>query len=482
MLKSGFLPIYTLRVFFLLFTSSLFSQQVPEVAGVWAGKAAINSNVSLTVAFEIFGGDGQPFTGLMHSIDQKAFDIPVSEVVVSGSNVRFLIPSIKAEFSGEVSGDTLAGSIVQAKNKPWPVTLARYSKLPFEKPGRPQEPSRPLPYYEENVKYNNEAAGVTIAGTFTRPEADGRYPAVILISGSGPNDRDESIFGHKIFLVLSDQLTRAGYAILRVDDRGVGESTGNFSTATVADLATDVVAGAEYLMTRPDVDSKMIGLIGHSLGGAIAPIAASMSKNIAFVVMMAGAAKPLYQIIYDQSEAIYSKMGIRREAIDVNRRVLEALFETIISEKDSAAAMNIIRKKFAELDSEVAQLSETERKQMDLSYPLNPRDAEYYYKPARRFDFFYSPADYLKKMKCPVLAMIGSNDIQVPPDNLPLIEKNLRKAGNRRFEVVELPGLNHLFQKCNTCTVEEYSKIEETLSPEFLKVLADWLGKTTGKK
>ncbi len=462
-------------------SSALFSQQGSEVAGIWAGRAVINANISLNVAFEIFGGDGQAFSGLRHCVDQKAFGIPVKEVIVKDNSVRFLIPNIKAEFSGEIKGDSIAGAIVQGKNKPWPVTLARFSKLPFDKPGRPQEPSRPLPYFEEKITYENRSAGVTLAGTFTRPTAEGKYPAVILISGSGPNDRDESIFGHKIFLVLSDQLTRAGFAVLRVDDRGVGESIGNFPSAKVTDLASDVIAGVEYLKTRPDVNRKKIGLPGHSPGGEIAPVATSMSKDVAFVIMMAGAGKPLYQVIYEQCDAIFTSMGIRKEAIELNRKVLGAMYETIISEKDSAAAMNIIRNKFRELDDAVAQLTETERKQMELSSPLDQNDASYYFKPTKRFDFFYDPAEYLGRVKCPVLALIGSNDIQVLPFNLAVIEENLKKAWNRHYRVMEMEGMNHLFQKCTLCTVEEYSKIEETISPEFIAVITDWLKQVTAR-
>ena len=190
MLKSKLLCAFAVTVILASFTSDLFSQKGSEVAGIWAGKATINADISLTVVFEIFGGDGQSLSGLMHSVDQKAFDIPVKEVIAGNDTVKFLIPSIKAEFTGEIKGDSIKGSLVQGKNKPWPVTLARYSSLPFARPGRPQEPSRPLPYYEEFITYDNESAGVTIAGTFTRPAAEGKYPAVILISGSGPNDRD----------------------------------------------------------------------------------------------------------------------------------------------------------------------------------------------------------------------------------------------------------------------------------------------------
>ncbi|HSO76990.1 MAG TPA: alpha/beta fold hydrolase [Bacteroidales bacterium] len=475
------LHLLLVTIMMLLPASLSFSQSTATVQGIWVGVAEINADVKLTVAFEIFGGEGQPATGFMHSIEQKAFNIPVKEVIVIEDTVRFVVPAIKAEFAGIVLGETIIGDITQGMNKPWPVTLTRSDRLPVDKPGRPQEPVRPLPYYEEAVKYNNEGAGVTLAGIFTRPSAEGKYPAVILISGSGPNDRDESIFGHKIFLVLADQLTRSGFAVLRVDDRGVGESTGDFPSATVTDLASDVVAGAAFLMSRPDVDSKKIGLIGHSLGGDIAPIAASKSKDIAYIVLMAGAAKPLYQVIYEQCDAIFATMGIRQEAIDINRKVLETLFETIKTEKDSAVAKKIIREKFLELDKEVAGLSEDERRQIQLSYPLNPGDADYYYRPAKRFDFFYDPAEYLRKVKCPVLALIGSKDIQVLPSHLVLIEDNLRKAKNKNFEVMELEGLNHLFQTCQSCTVEEYSLIPETLSPVFITVITDWLRKTTNQ-
>lgn len=454
--------------------------KTPSVNGIWVGSVGLGHSSKITIAFELNTENSVNISGYFDVIEQRLFNMEVKRSYRSGDSLHIAVPSLRVTFRGVVTDSTLTGLFTQGSLKPWNIILYKCDSLPVAKPRRTQEPLRPLPYYEEDVYIENPGAGVTLAGTFTRPSAGGLYPAVILIPGSGPNDRDADVFGHKVQFVLSDLLTRAGYAVLRTDDRGVAESTGRFSTATVKDLASDVIACVDYLKKRPEVDSAHIGLIGHSLGGAIAPIAASEDDDIAFIVILAGPAEPLYKIIYEQDEAIFSAKGLGSDAISVNRAMEEAVFETIVSERDSSLAMPIIRRKFKELDKRVAQLSDIERRELKLSYPLNAAVTITYFKPVNQFDYFYDPAFFLQKVKCPVLAMNGSKDIQVLPHHLYMIEKILKDSGNKNVTAKEMPGLNHLFQKCNECTLDEYGKIEETVNPGFIEELTDWLDSATG--
>jgi len=241
----------------LLNANYLHSQNNESIKGIWVGDMIINENVKLQMAFEITQMPDNSFSAVMHSLDQSVFDIRVEEIDLEKSELSMRIKSLSSVFNGIIiSPDSIRGSITQGKNNPWQLALKKVDELPVAKPNRPQEPEKPYPYYTEDVTFQNESADVTIAGTFTRPKEMGQYPVVLLISGSGPNERDARIFGHKVFLVWADILTRAGIAVLRVDDRGVYESTGKFSTADNRDLADDVVAGVKYLKTRNDVNPK----------------------------------------------------------------------------------------------------------------------------------------------------------------------------------------------------------------------------------
>lgn len=327
------------------------------------------------------------------------------------------------------------------------------------------------------ITYQNELADVTIAGTFTRPKDEGQYPAVILISGSGPNERNSEIFGHKVFLVWADLLTRAGIAVLRVDDRGVYESTGNFHAADNRDLADDVVAGVHYLKNRKDIEKNKIGLIGLSLGADIAPIASVKSKDVSFVVLMAGAANSLYESILEQCKAIYPIKGVSEYGVDLNHRINVAGFEVIRSESNDSIARLKIAEKMASFNSEVKTLNEHDAKTLGLSAPLNPELFYQWISPSKRFDLFYSPYDYLNKLKCPVLALNGDKDLQVLPHNLKLIEKALKEAGNTNYTIKLWKNKNHLFQTCESCTVKEYGEIEETIAPEVMDYVIEWIKK-----
>jgi pimeloyl-ACP methyl ester carboxylesterase len=336
-----------------------------------------------------------------------------------------------------------------------------------ETPNHPQNPKPPFPYRSVEVSYQNTAAGVKLAGTLTLPPGTRRFPAAILITGSGPEDRDETILGHKPFWVISDYLSRRGIAVLRVDDRGVGGSTGDAMKATIPDQAGDVLSGVEYLKSRADIDARHIGVIGHSEGGIIGAVAASRSPSIRFVIMLAGTGVPGLQVLRLQEDMILRAAGAGEATIARNRAAADMMVEVIQSEPDNQAALARIRSRLEEMRNPMPDA--------DIQKQIAMVRA-----PETQSMLTYDPAEALRKLRVPVLALNGSKDVQVPPQqNLPAIAAALKAAGNADFTVKELPGLNHLFQSCNQCTVAEYASIEETFSPAALAIIGDWVARHT---
>jgi uncharacterized protein len=286
---------------------------------------------------------------------------------------------------------------------------------------------------------------------------------VVLITGSGPQNRDEELMGHKPFLVLADHLTRQGIAVLRYDDRGVGKSTGSFASATSEDFAGDAWAAWQKLSTRPDIDPKRIGLLGHSEGGLIAPMLAAAHPEIAFVVMLAGPGVTGEQIMLAQSAAIMKASGAPQAAIDANVSIQKQVF-AILREETSTARI-------------VERLGAIPVGTKEASAALVKQSSS----PWLRFFAFYDPAPALAKVRCPVLALGGALDLQVLPDqNLPAIESTLKQGGNTDVTVVRMPGLNHLFQSAKTGLPAEYAQIEETMAPAALETITTWIRKRVG--
>jgi pimeloyl-ACP methyl ester carboxylesterase len=285
---------------------------------------------------------------------------------------------------------------------------------------------------------------------------------VVLITGSGPQDRDESLLGHKPFLILSDYLTRHGIAVLRADDRGVGQSTGVFADATTADFATDTEAGVAFLKTRAEVNPHKIGLIGHSEGGVIAPMIAAHNKDVAFIVMMAGTGVPGDEVLVAQLEAISIANGQTAEKAAKDAERQREILKLVETEKDTAA-----------LEKEIKEKMPADAPEAQAGLQVTRLTSKWF-----RYFLTYDPATALRKVTCPVLAINGSLDKQVLPDqNLPVIRKALEEAGNKHFEIDELPGLNHLFQTAKTGSPAEYAQIEETMSPVALEKMANWIAK-----
>lgn len=350
---------------------------------------------------------------------------------------------------------------------------------------RPQDPKPPYPYDEQEVVYQNKKDGVQLAGTLTLPRsapsnAKGPFPAVLLITGSGPQDRNETVFDHKPFLVLADHLTRLGIAVLRVDDRGVGKSTGKFSEATSEDFAADALAGVEYLKTRKEVAPRRIGLIGHSEGGLIAPLVAAASTDVAFIVMMAGPGLTGEQILYRQTVLVSKAAGMSDDLIAQNRAAQERVFAILKQEKDNVVAERRISEE-ADIFREVAakaraEATEEQKKTIDMVAAAIESQAKLVVSPWIRFFLTYDPRSALMKVRCPVLAINGEKDLQVPAkENLDAIRLALESGGNKDHTVLALPNLNHLFQTSRTGAISEYAQIEETISPAAMDTISKWI-------
>jgi len=340
---------------------------------------------------------------------------------------------------------------------------------------RPQEPKPPYPYNEEEVSFPNTHAGITLAGTLTYPTSGGPFAAAVLISGSGAQDRDENIFNHKPFKVIADHLSRNGIAVLRYDDRGKAGSKGDFASATTADFASDTRAAVAYLQTRKEVDGKKIGLIGHSEGGLIAPMVAGNSKDIAFIVLLAGPSLTGKGIILLQDSLISLANGVGIDKIRKDREVAKEMYAIVESESDTS----VLKEKLREfLRTASAELNDTTGKREQNEAAIE-RSVQVLTSPWFRFFLSYDPLPALKKARCPVLALNGEKDLQVPARvNLEGIKLAVTEGRNSQVTTTMMPGLNHLFQHATTGSPTEYARIEETFAPEALSTINDWIHST----
>ena len=334
-----------------------------------------------------------------------------------------------------------------------------------ERVPRPQEPKRPLPYIEEQVSFRNtNTADVTLAGTFTKPDKATAVPAVLLITGAGPQDRDETMAGHKPFLVLADYLTRKGIAVLRVDDRGTGASTGLFQAATTKDFASDAEAGVQYLLSRADVDKKHVGLIGHGEGAIVAAMVAARSpQQIAFVVLLNGTAVTGEKVLLAQTVRAQTAAGIPDEQINADYKIGSMLYEMV--QRGSSGA---------EMRSNLDQAPENYWPFLDPWRQQIPKLQA----PWLRFFLSYDPRVDLEKIQVPVLALFGEKDMHEDPgQNASAMKNAFSKGHNREAKVKTLPGLNYLFQKADTGLSREYASTSETVSPQVLESIQSWIAK-----
>ena len=455
------------------------AEEARSLEGIWMGTLSAMGQ-ELRVVFTVSAGEGGAYVATMASPDQGTEGIPVQEAVLDGATVRFSVPAVAGSYTGAFGDDgRIVGTWIQS-GLDIPLALERTAEAPVIV--RPQEPQAAVSLYRsEQVTYQNAGAGISFGGTLSMPNGDGPFPAVLLISGSGPQDRNETAFGHRPFLVLSDNLTKKGIAVLRVDDRGVGMSQGNLSQATSRDLADDVLAGVAFLKSRPEIDPSCIGLLGHSEGALIAPMVAAESQDVAFIVLLAPPGLPGEEVLFDQARRINEALGETPEAIERGRRIQEAVFEVLKTEVDGATAFEKLRTVFRE---SVAELPEAT--QAELAGSLDAfvdGQARQVLTPWFRFYLMYDPAPALAKVKCPVLAIFGGKDLQVSPEvNREPVEKALAEGGNTDHEVVTFDSVNHMLQTAETGLPMEYPKITETMSPEVMGFVDEWIVKRFGPK
>ncbi|MDR1357209.1 MAG: alpha/beta fold hydrolase [Tannerellaceae bacterium] len=439
-----------------------------EIAGDWNGVLKIQQ-VELRLVLHISRTDAG-YSATMDSPDQGATGIPVTSISFENPALKFSVDGLRLRYEGALNADgAIAGTFYQGSVS-LPLNLEKGSGK--EETRRPQEPARPFPYYEEDVRFDNVAAGIRLAGTLTLPQKEGRFPAVVLISGSGAQDRNEEVFNHKPFLVIADHLTRNGIAVLRFDDRGTASSSGTFKMSTTLDFSKDAEAAVAWLKTRKEVDPHKIGLVGHSEGAIIAPMLASRSGDIAFIVMLAGSGVRGDKLLLAQQELIGRASGMSEADIEENR-----IFH--------AKAFNIMIE--AETQEEVtARLSDYLRQLMGdasgagVDDNLVRNEVEKLADPWILYLLKHDPSADIEKVKCPVLALNGEKDLQVPPEmNLDAIRLALAKGNNNRATLRQLPGLNHLFQECTTGALTEYGRIEQTFSPAALDIMTQWIGEQT---
>ena len=460
--------------------------EVPPLADeIWAG--TLDAVVQkLPLRFRVGKGANGQEDIRMDSLAQKAGGFR-GERVVAGDGWTIKVPAVKGEFSGRLGADgKLVGSWRQGGAK-LPLELEKVAAdqaapAAAEK-RRPQTPMPPFPYDVREAAVRNAIDSVDLAGTLTLPRGAGPWPAVVLVSGSGPQDRDETIMDHKPFLVLADALTRAGIAVLRYDDRGVGASTGDSSQATSLDFSRDAEAAVDWLRQQPGIDPRRIGVVGHSEGGLIAAMLAARRADLAGIVMLAGTGVDGGRILVSQGELVLKSEGLGgADQLRRSRIMQEAMIDAVRGSATDADPGALATKAGARIRAELTE--EMSRADADATAQLDAAVADGLRRlsaPWFRFFIGHDPAADLARVRCPVLALVGEKDVQVDPAiNLPAIRQALATGGNADATVEELPGLNHLFQTCTTGAVSEYDRIEETIAPVGIATVRDWLVKRLG--
>lgn len=448
---------------------SALTSYAQDITGDWYGVLKVQG-MPLRLVFHVTKSvDG--FIATMDSPDQGAKDIPVSKTSFENNTVIFEITGAGVVYEGALKDKTVEGTFKQRGQE---LTLS-LSRDPIEKQvlKRPQEPAMPFPYISEDIEFKNVGANVSLAGTLTLPNSQGTFPVVILVSGSGPQNRNEEVYGHKPFLVLADHLTRNGIAVLRYDDRGIGKSTGDFKAATTADLAQDAESAIAYLKTRKEIDKSVIGMAGHSEGGLITSMIAANSEDLSFVVLLATPGLRGDKVLLQQQEFFAKASGVSEAEIQRNRGINAVAFEIVLNSKDQKKMENDLTNYLRDVLQNDKKIVLPAGMTMD-AYVAN--QLSQIASPWMHYFLRYDPVPALEKVKCPVLVLFGEKDLQVPPkENLVAVENALKTGGNTNVSLKTLSNLNHLFQNCNSGLPKEYGDIEETFSPAALDEISGWI-------
>jgi len=452
-----------------------------SITGVWSGVLAIGG-MEMMLVVHINQDDTGALCATADCPEHGMMGLPVDEILFNGDMLNFEIRGIHLTYQGVLNKDNAKFEGTVTKGKAVPFVLKR-GTLSKEHKKRPQEPTLPVPYREEEVCFENKAAEVMLSGTLTLPLKQKQAPAVVLIPCAGPVERDASLYGHKPFLVLADHLTRQGIAVLRFDKRGIGKSTGSFETATSIDFAADVLVGINYLKTRNDIAKKQIGLIGHGEGGYIASVAAAQSKDCAFAILMAGTGVNGERQIREQSAIKHKACSADMDIVAWGENMQAQLFGIVKREPDVIMAEKQLREYVAQ---HLNAISDAQKKAFETIFAMEYNEANLNMlvtvvnSPSFRHWLVSDPAAELKKVSVPVLALNGELDQWVPAKlNLAGIANALKTGGNGDYMTLELPNLNHHFQTCQPGMTEP-ANIEETLAPSVLKVISDWIKARTG--
>jgi uncharacterized protein len=439
--------------------------QVPQ--GEFLGTVQAGATV-LRVALHLSMSADGVLTGTVDSLDQGVTGMPARELRLADGVLRFGTGPAVYEGTVNPSATEINGQLTQS-GVSMPCVFRKVDKI--ESPRRPQQPQPPFPYNSEEVAVENQ--GIRLVGTLTWPKGEGPFPAAVLLNGSGPQDRDYTLFGHKPFLLMADYLTRRGFAVLRMDDRGVGKSTGNLAQSTLEDLASDAVVFVEALRARKEIDPKRIGLIGHSEGASVAPMAA-VKAGAAFVILLAGTGVSGAELLYEQGQAVLKAANAAPNVLERQSRVQHLLIGEVLAERDPAKLEERLRAGIAKFKSEITpeELALTPGFDRQMEGEMRRLLA-----PALQSFIRHDPRPYLNALRCPVLVLNGTLDTQVPyRQNLPAIVAALSEGGNEAFTIQSLPRLNHLLQTARTGAVSEYLQIEETMAPVALETIGRWLG------
>ncbi|TQM06514.1 alpha/beta hydrolase family protein [Pseudonocardia kunmingensis] len=434
---------------------------IETTAGEWAGRIGIPGS-PLDVGIRLTA-EGGGLRGAMNIPSQELAAVPLADVVLEGRNLSFRLPDVPgdAHFRGTFEADaaSIPGAFTQFEQS-FPLVLR-----PGPASGRPQDPRPPFPYAAEDVAYPGQ--GVDVAGTLTVPQGPGPHPAVLLATGSGAQNRDEELFGHRPFLLLADTLTRAGYAVLRADDRGVGGTGGDLHASTFDDLAGDLVGGVAYLRTRPEIDHARIGMLGHSEGGYVVPLAAQRT-DIAFAVLLAGPAAHGEEVLVEQSRLLMDSAGAPPAAVEEQVTFLRDLIR-LLRVEDYEGARAVSRQQLATQAAALPPEQQPSREEIEAQVAATIT-------PIYRSWVVHDPAPSLRALDVPVLSLFGGSDLQVPPAQNEAAMRGLL-AGNPDATVQTLPGLNHLMQPAVTGGLEEYATIGTTIDPKVLDLVKGWLAK-----
>jgi pimeloyl-ACP methyl ester carboxylesterase len=449
---------------------------------IWAGDLTAGGQ-KLVLQFRGYRGTDDRLQYYLDSVTQKAGGFMADKPVEFGNNLELSFQAIGATFTGQRYDDPplIKGKWIQGVGFDLQLKPVKDPIQPTA-PDRPQNPLPPFDYEIREVEFPADGGAIKLRGTLTLPGGDHPRPLAILISGSGPQDRDSSIFGHKPFWVLADHFTKNGIAVLRYDERGVGQSDGDFSQATTLDFAADVRAAFEFAQQIPAIDPQQIGLIGHSEGGIIAPIVAAENRSVAWIVLLAAPGVSGEEILLSQGQLLVAAEGGSEQDQRFQRNLQLTLFDLLrqldTRQSSDTASDDLITELVKEA---VARWQET---QVDGQVGLSPEQLsqalllgiKQLQQPWFRFFLSYDPRHALGQVACPVLYLIGEKDLQVDPRvNIPEAKNSLEQAETTDFTLTEVPGINHLFQTCNTGSVSEYESIQETFSPEVMKIITEWI-------